>query len=167
MPTDRGLALFDVLQRADPTLVDPGVTAQMERLLDDVLVGQQKMLGAIDAVCAQAGRIIGRLQRGTTSADVALLSVALARATGGTAGPGAPSRKGRAGSRAPRRNGAGRSPRRLGAPQNEQQCKPVRNAGTGKLRAGRVSKKAEGAPPPAATAGETRCAFRLATRRPR
>ena len=53
MPTERGLALFDVLQRADPALVDPGVTAQLERLLDDVLVGQQEMVGAIDAVCAR------------------------------------------------------------------------------------------------------------------
>jgi len=50
-----------VLQRADPALVDPGVTAQMERLLDDVLVGRQDMMSAIDAVCDQASRIIGRL----------------------------------------------------------------------------------------------------------
>ena len=68
VPTERGLALFAVLERADPALVDPGVTAQMERLLDDVLVGQQEMVGAIDAVCAQASRIIGRLQEGTASA---------------------------------------------------------------------------------------------------
>jgi len=27
VPTERGLALFDVLERADPALVDPGVTA--------------------------------------------------------------------------------------------------------------------------------------------
>ena len=64
VPTERGLALFAVLERADPALVDPGVTAQMERLLDEVLVGQQEMVGAIDAVCAQASRIIGRLQEG-------------------------------------------------------------------------------------------------------
>jgi hypothetical protein len=77
VPTKRGLALFDVLQRADPALGDPGVTAQMERLLDDVLVGQQEVVGAIDAVCAQASRIIGRLLEGTTSADAALLSAAV------------------------------------------------------------------------------------------
>jgi DNA topoisomerase III len=61
VPTGRGLAVFDVLQRADPALVDPGVTAQLERLLDEVLVGQTEMMSAIDAVCAQASRIIERL----------------------------------------------------------------------------------------------------------
>jgi DNA topoisomerase III len=62
-----------VLERADPALVDPGVTAQMERLLDDVLVGQQEMAGAIDAVCAQPSRIIARLQDGAGTVDPALL----------------------------------------------------------------------------------------------
>jgi len=64
VPTERGLALFGVLERADPALVDPGVTAQLELLLDDVLVGTQEMSGAVDAVCAQALRIIGRLTNG-------------------------------------------------------------------------------------------------------
>ncbi len=73
VPTDRGLSLYAVLEQADPALVDPGVTAQMERLLDEVLVGQQDMLGAIDAVCNQANRIIGRLQDGAKSVDPALL----------------------------------------------------------------------------------------------
>ena len=61
VPTDRGLALFGVLKRADPALVDPGVTAELECLLDDVLTGRQEMTGAIDAVCDSARRIIGRL----------------------------------------------------------------------------------------------------------
>ncbi len=61
VPTERGLALFGVLKRADPGLVDPGVTAEMECLLDDVLTGRQEMMGAIDAVCDSARRIIGRL----------------------------------------------------------------------------------------------------------
>jgi DNA topoisomerase-3 len=73
VPTERGLSLFAVLEQADPALVDPGVTAQMERLLDDVLIGQQELIGAIDAVCAQASRIIGRLQSGVTSGNAALL----------------------------------------------------------------------------------------------
>ncbi len=64
VPTERGLALFDTLQRADPALVDPGVTAQLECLLDEVLVGRHGMLEAVDAVCAQAQRIIGRLTEG-------------------------------------------------------------------------------------------------------
>jgi len=50
-PTDTGLKLFGVLQHADPVLVDPGATAQLECLLDDVVVGKQEMVGAIDAVC--------------------------------------------------------------------------------------------------------------------
>ena len=61
VPTERGLALFAILERADPALVDAGVTAELECLLDEVLIGRQKMMGAIDAVCGSAGRIIGRL----------------------------------------------------------------------------------------------------------
>ena len=69
VPTERGLALFSVLERADPALVDPGVTAQLECLLDEVLLGRQEMMGAIDAVCAQAQRIIGRLTAGTEAGN--------------------------------------------------------------------------------------------------
>ena len=73
VPTDRGLALFGVLKRADPALVDPGVTAELECLLDDVLTGRQEMTGAIDAVCDSARRIIGRLgERGADGEDVIL-----------------------------------------------------------------------------------------------
>ena len=50
VPTEAGLSLFGVLKQADPALVDPGVTAQLECLLDDVVVGKQEMVGAIDAV---------------------------------------------------------------------------------------------------------------------
>ena len=73
VPTERGLALFGVLKRADPALVDPGVTAELECLLDDVLTGRQEMTGAIDAVCDSARRIIGRLgERGTDGEAVVL-----------------------------------------------------------------------------------------------
>ncbi len=75
VPTERGLALFDVLQKADPALVDPGVTAQLERLLDEVLTGQTEMMGAIDAVCAQASRIIGRLTEHAASGTAPLVAV--------------------------------------------------------------------------------------------
>ena len=61
VPTERGLDLFAVLERADSALVDPGVTARLECLFDDVLTGKQAMMGAIDAVCDSARRIIGRL----------------------------------------------------------------------------------------------------------
>ena len=81
VPTDRGLALFDVLKRADPALVDPGVTAELECLLDDVLTGRQEMTGAIDAVCDSARRIIGRL--GERGADGEAVVPGDARAGGG------------------------------------------------------------------------------------
>jgi DNA topoisomerase III len=64
VPTETGLLLFGVLKKADPGLVDPGVTAQLECLLDDVIVGKQEMVGAIDAVCEVALRIIGKLTEG-------------------------------------------------------------------------------------------------------
>ena len=57
------MSLFGVLKQADPVLVDPGVTAQLECLLDDVVVGKQEMVGAIDAVCNVAERIIGKLTK--------------------------------------------------------------------------------------------------------
>jgi DNA topoisomerase III len=67
VPTETGLSLFGVLKQADPALVDPGVTAQLECLLDDVVVGKQEMVGAIDAVCDVAQRIIGKLKDGTAA----------------------------------------------------------------------------------------------------
>ena len=73
VPSDRGLALFGVLERADPALVDPGVTAELECLLDGVVLGKQEMTVAIDAVCDAARRIIGRLGEGAAGgAAVAL-----------------------------------------------------------------------------------------------
>ena len=71
VPTDTGLKLFGVLKDADPTLVDPGQTAQMECLLDDVVVGKQEMMAAIDAVCDVAQRIIGKLAHSPSAGDLA------------------------------------------------------------------------------------------------
>ena len=76
MPTETGLSLFGVLQQADPALVDPGVTAQLECLLDDVVVGKQEMVAAIDAVCNVAERIIGKLKDGAASGGPPLLGAA-------------------------------------------------------------------------------------------
>jgi DNA topoisomerase-3 len=81
VPTETGLSLFGVLKEADPALVDPGVTAQLECLLDDVVVGKQEMVGAIDAVCDVAERIIGRLKQRGAAGGPPLL--------GGAAGDGA------------------------------------------------------------------------------
>jgi DNA topoisomerase-3 len=80
VPTETGLSLFGVLKQADPALVDPGVTAQLECLLDDV--GKQEMGGAIDAVCNVAERIIGRLKEGGTVSGPPLLGAAVGNGAG-------------------------------------------------------------------------------------
>ena len=76
MPTETGLSLFGILKQADPALVDPGVTAQLECLLDDVVVGTQEMVGAIDAVCDVALRIIDKLKQGAAAGGLPLLGTA-------------------------------------------------------------------------------------------
>jgi DNA topoisomerase-3 len=73
VPTETGLKLFGVLEQADPTLVDPGVTAELECLLDDVVIGKQAMVGAIDAVCDVAQRLIDKLKQGAASTSTPLL----------------------------------------------------------------------------------------------
>src|SRR5450631_3148158 len=82
VPTETGLALFGVLKQADPALVDPGVTAQLECLLDDVVLGKQEMVGAIDAVCEVAERIISKLKEGATVGGPSLLGSAGGNGTG-------------------------------------------------------------------------------------
>ena len=76
VPTKRGLALFGILEEADRALVDPAVTAKLEFLLDEVLVGRRRAEEAIDAVCGQAARIIGRLLDGAPSGGAVLPAVA-------------------------------------------------------------------------------------------
>lgn len=49
--SETGLRLFGVLKLTDPALVDPGVTAQLNCLLDDVVVGKQPMVGEPPRVC--------------------------------------------------------------------------------------------------------------------
>ncbi len=73
VPTETGMKLFAILQEADPALVDPGVTAQLECLLDDVVLGKQAMVSAIDAVCDVAERIIGKLRNGSHERGAGLL----------------------------------------------------------------------------------------------
>jgi DNA topoisomerase III len=82
VPTETGLSLFGILKQADPALVDPGVTAQLECLLDDVVVGKQEMVGAIDAVCDVAERIISKLKEGPTAGEPFLLGSAGGNGTG-------------------------------------------------------------------------------------
>jgi hypothetical protein len=85
---ETGLSLFGVLKQADPSLVDPGLTAQLECLLDEVVIGKQKVIGAIDAVCDVAQRIIGKLQEGVAIGGPPLLGAAIA----GDAGSRPPTR---------------------------------------------------------------------------
>jgi DNA topoisomerase-3 len=82
VPTETGLSLFGVLKQADPALVDPGVTAQLECVLDDVVVGKQEMIGAIDAVCDVAQRIIGKLKDGAAGGGPPLLGAAVGNGAG-------------------------------------------------------------------------------------
>ena len=82
VPTETGLSLFGVLKQADPALVDPGVTAQLECLLDDIVVGKQEMVGAIDAVCDVAERIISKLKESATAGVPSLLGSAGGSGTG-------------------------------------------------------------------------------------
>ena len=86
VPSEQGLALFGVLESADPALVDPGVTAELECLLDDVVLGKKDMMAAIDAVCDAARRIIGRLGDGAGGAAGA----ALGETSGGYSGKDRP-----------------------------------------------------------------------------
>ena len=82
VPTEAGLSLFGILKQADPALVDPGVTAQLECLLDEVVVGKQEMIGAIDAVCNVAERIIGKLKEGAAVGGPAVLGAAVVNGRG-------------------------------------------------------------------------------------
>src|SRR5216683_187351 len=91
VPTEIGLSLFGVLKQADPALVDPGVTAQLECLLDDVVVGKQEMVGAIDAVCDVAQRIIGKLKEGASAGGPPLLGASVGN--GASAYPPTPAMK--------------------------------------------------------------------------
>ena len=58
------------------------MTAQLECLLDDVVVGKQEMLGAIDAVCSVAERIIGKLKEGGAAGGPPLLGAAIGNGHG-------------------------------------------------------------------------------------
>lgn len=65
-PTPAGLRLFETLRAAAPTLVDPGTTALWELKLDEVVTGRADFRAVIDAIAAEADRLIGALvgQRG-------------------------------------------------------------------------------------------------------
>jgi DNA topoisomerase-3 len=63
VPTEAGLQLFELLKAAAPALVDPGTTAGWEMQLDNVLTGNANFRAVIDAIAAEADKIIAILQR--------------------------------------------------------------------------------------------------------
>ncbi len=73
VPTDRGLALYEMLRNAAPDLVDAGLTAEMEMNLDGVVNGDRDLGGAVDAVCDVAEGLIEKIVGSAESADAGSL----------------------------------------------------------------------------------------------
>jgi DNA topoisomerase-3 len=67
VPTSVGLQLFELLRGAAPVLVDPGTTAEWEMQLDAVVTGKADHLRVIDAIAAEAEKLIGVLQQRSSS----------------------------------------------------------------------------------------------------
>jgi DNA topoisomerase-3 len=135
VPTERGLVLFDVLGKADHALVDPAVTAKLEFLLDEVLYGRRRAEEAIDAVCGQASRIIGRLRDGTSSDGLPLPAVSLTPVPVARSGDKSPRRKARSGqSLPPGENGQTKTARRRARPAAAKARSSVPTAETASAR---------------------------------
>ena len=146
VPTERGLVLFDVLGKADQALVDPAVTAKLEFLLDEVLYGRRRAEEAIDAVCGQASRIIGRLRDGTPADGIPLPAVSprpVTMARGGDKGTGRKVRP--AGSLPQGENGQPEIPRRRARPAAAKVRSSVHDRGN-RPRAPKNGEKAQSVP---------------------
>lgn len=90
VPTAAGLELHQVLEAADPALVDPGRTAEMECLLDGVATGAEPMGKAIETITSAAGESIRRLIAKSDTVSTAALVSGVQNQRGGKAGrPGA------------------------------------------------------------------------------
>ncbi len=68
VPTSAGLQLFEALRNAAPALVDPGTTAEWEMQLDAVVTGKANHRRVIDAIAAEAEKLIEVLQQRTCGA---------------------------------------------------------------------------------------------------
>jgi DNA topoisomerase III len=68
VPTEAGLQLFELLRGAAPALVDPGTTAEWEMQLDAILTGKANFMAVIDAIAAEANRLIAALQQKRSAA---------------------------------------------------------------------------------------------------
>lgn len=62
VPTESGLALYQVLAAAAPPVVDPATTAMWEFKLDEILLGQLASLQVIDEIAGAAGKLITQIQ---------------------------------------------------------------------------------------------------------
>jgi DNA topoisomerase-3 len=58
VPTSAGLQIFELLQGAAPSLVDPATTATWEMQLDDIVCGRTDFRVVIDGIAAMAGQLI-------------------------------------------------------------------------------------------------------------
>lgn len=135
VPTERGLVLFDVLGKADQELVDPAVTAKLEFLLDEVLYGRRRAEEAIDAVCGQASRIIGRLRDGTPADGIPLPAISPRPVTTARGGDKATRRKTRSAGLLPQgENGQSAPPRRRARPVAAEARSSVQTTETGPTR---------------------------------
>lgn len=62
-PTKAGMALFAVLYRVDPGIVDPGTTADWELQIDEIARGDRSLDSFLDAIEAEAGRLVALLAK--------------------------------------------------------------------------------------------------------
>ena len=63
VPTDRGLTLFQILERTERSITDPALTAVLECTLDEVTTGKRCMNDAVKATSRAAAAIIARLEK--------------------------------------------------------------------------------------------------------
>jgi len=62
-PTQAGMAVFALLHKAAPTMVDPGTTAVWESRIDGILAGSLSVDDFVDEVATETGRLIDILRK--------------------------------------------------------------------------------------------------------
>jgi DNA topoisomerase-3 len=102
VPTPPGLQLFELVKRAAPALVDPGMTAVWEMRLDDVVTGRAHFKGVIDEIAAEAGKLIAVMRQHTG----ALVNLSQPASTATRRGRGKAQGKGKVGKASTRTSGS-------------------------------------------------------------
>ncbi len=88
VPTQEGMNLYQTLKTSAADLVDPGVTAKFEMVLDAVLSGQVPLDKAIATVVSQTGRLAEQLKgAGVRQHGEGILKAGSGGAGGGRSGP--------------------------------------------------------------------------------